>query len=438
MGNISAHNLRYNPFTQAFTAYGYGYSGNPKEVHTIPSSSPYWIYLNEIPREDSPSTLFINEQGGSSFTEVSFTTSPAANQFRVVYGGDGTTTEATAGQGIVEFNSADAGKIVEVKYYALGSIVQNSFLNDVLDGDYGIPHFEKGFTGENNDFYTTFKTQVGNDLNIPGISRPFVTALSDKRVAYIDETNDDLRTYEFDGTNWSQIGNDLNIAGITGGAAYSIAIAALSESRIAFIDVNNEDLRTYDFDGTDWSQTGNDLNISGISTVSLAALTSSRVALVFGTSLRVYDFDGTDWSQTGNTTTLTGLTSNVITTLSSTRIALLSQVGQTLRAYDFDGTDFSLVGEALAVTVNSVVTITSLSNIRVVTFDRGTGDELKIYRFNDVEWQVDFDNEEISGAGDASIAAMRSSRIAFIDQDNEDLRAYDLYYERKVPTPPFI
>ncbi len=125
------NNLRYNPFTQAFTAYGHGYSGNPKEEYTIPASAPYWIYLNEIPKEESPSTLFINEKAGSDWTEVSFVTDPAASQFRVAYGGDGTTTQTTAGQGIVEFNSADAGKTVEVKYYGLGTINQKQLIDEI-------------------------------------------------------------------------------------------------------------------------------------------------------------------------------------------------------------------------------------------------------------------------------------------------------------------
>lgn len=124
--------LRYDPFTQIYTPYGYGYSGNPKEVHIIPASSPYQIHLDEIPKEDSPSTLFINEQGGSPFTEVSFTTVPAAGQFRVTYGGDGTTTQTTAGQGIVEFNVTDAGKTMEVKYFGLGNILQKQFINEIL------------------------------------------------------------------------------------------------------------------------------------------------------------------------------------------------------------------------------------------------------------------------------------------------------------------
>jgi hypothetical protein len=178
----SISNLRYDPFTQTFTPYGYGYGANAKEVHTIPSSSPYWIYLDEIPREDSPSTLFINEQGAGNFTEVSFTTSPAAGQFRVTYGGDGTTTQTTAGQGIVEFNSVDAGKIVEVKYYGLGNILQKQFINDfyetlsknnlLINGYFEIAQRETSFTAattpaNNDDTYLLDRWILlsdGNDI----------------------------------------------------------------------------------------------------------------------------------------------------------------------------------------------------------------------------------------------------------------------------------
>ena len=123
---------RYDPFNQTFSSFGYGYSGNPKEVHIIPSSAPYYVYLNEIPRSDSPSTLLVNEQGGSSFTEVSQSTSPAAGQFRAIYGGDETQPISIVGQGTLEFNSADAGKIMEISYYGMGSIVQKQLFNNVL------------------------------------------------------------------------------------------------------------------------------------------------------------------------------------------------------------------------------------------------------------------------------------------------------------------
>ena len=130
---LSISNYRYNPFTDTFTAYGYGYSGNPEESHTIPSSGPYWVYLNEIPRRDAPSTLAVTHDGGATvFTEVSFTTTPAAGQFRVVYGSEPDSTSGVIGSGIIEFNAADAGKDITVKYYGLGSILQKQFFTDLV------------------------------------------------------------------------------------------------------------------------------------------------------------------------------------------------------------------------------------------------------------------------------------------------------------------
>lgn len=127
------HDFRYNPFTAVITAFGHGYSGNPKEEHVIPSSAPYYIYLNEIPRNDSPSTLLVNEKAGSNWTEVSFATSPAAGQFRAVYGGDGSQPISIVGQGIIEFNSADAGKTMEFAYYGMGSTIQLQLLEQMDD-----------------------------------------------------------------------------------------------------------------------------------------------------------------------------------------------------------------------------------------------------------------------------------------------------------------
>lgn len=146
--SFTAPDYRYDPFNQTFTAFGHGYSGNPKEEYTIPSSAPYYVLLNEIPRDDSPSTLLVNEQGGSSFTEVSFSTSPASGQFRAVYGSDGTEPISNIGQGTLEFNAADAGKTIEVAYYALGAIVQNQFFNKLNDSFYGTPTFASGLTGD--------------------------------------------------------------------------------------------------------------------------------------------------------------------------------------------------------------------------------------------------------------------------------------------------
>ncbi len=143
--------------------------------------------------------------------------------------------------------------------------------------------------------------QVGNDLPIAGVNFPALAELSSTRVAFIDNSNDDLRVYEFtEGSgNWAQVGNDLPIVGVT-----ISALAALSSTRVAFIDSNNRDLRVYDFDETDWAQVGNDLPITGTTFPALAALSSTRIAFIDASNddLRTYALlvsttviDGVEW-----------------------------------------------------------------------------------------------------------------------------------------------
>jgi uncharacterized protein YjbI with pentapeptide repeats len=428
MVNFTAKNLRYDPFAQTYSPYGYGYSGNDKEVKTIPTSSPYWIYLDEIPREDSPSTLFINEFGGSNFSEVSFSTSPASGQFRVVYGGDGTTTIATAGQGIVEFNSADAGKIVQIKYYGLGNISDNQFFGSIFDGKYGVPNTTKLA-------YQSFVAQQGNDLNIAGTGFPSITALSETRIALTDHGNDDLSTYDFDGVDWTKTGNSLALGAITG-----VSITALSSSRIAYIDIDNLDLRVYDFDGTDWSQTGNDLNITGVTDPSITALSSTRIAFIDdgNDDLRTYDFDGTDWSQTGNDLNISGVVYPAIAALSSRRIAFIDEFNIDLRTYEFDGTDWAQVGSDLVLSgIVKYPYITALSDNRIA-FITESDRNLRVYDFDGSNWAQTGYPLSLSGAGGdlhPAITALTSSRIAYIDSENEDLRTY---YAVREYTPPGI
>ena len=83
--------------------------------------------------------------------------------------------------------------------------------------------------------------QIKNELNISGIGLLSITSLSSTRIAFIDDTNNNLRAYDFDGTDWTQAGNELNISGVT-----RPSITALSSSRIAFIDQTNDDLRAND------------------------------------------------------------------------------------------------------------------------------------------------------------------------------------------------
>ena len=112
--------------------------------------------------------------------------------------------------------------------------------------------------------------------------------LATSRVAYTDAGNDEIRVYDFDGTDWVEkftAGTSALLGSFT-----QQATCALSDTRIVFLDGGNiEEITTFDLDTTlgTWSQVGNGLNITGnISTPRLAAMTSpgNNIAGTFSAS----------------------------------------------------------------------------------------------------------------------------------------------------------
>jgi len=83
---------------------------------------------------------------------------------------------------------------------------------------------------------------VGFELTISGVGFPALAALNGTDVAFVNGTHDSLRTYRFDGSNWSQVGNGLTISGVG-----TPALAALNGTDVAFIDETQDSLRTYRF-----------------------------------------------------------------------------------------------------------------------------------------------------------------------------------------------
>jgi len=283
-----------------------------------------------------------------------------------------------------------------------------------------------GIIKDNDRELLTFSIR-GTPLAISGIGNAALAALSSTRVAFIDNTNDDLRTYDFNGSIWSQTGNDLNIAGVG-----LPTITGLTSTRIAFIDDGNDDLRTYDFDGTDWSQAGNDLNIGGgVAAPAITALSSSRIAFIDAVNedLRTYDFDGTDWSQTGNDLNIATVDVSSIAALSSTRVAFIDGGNKQLRAYDFDGTDWTLTGNSF--TMADIAAGISLSAItsNTVVFTDNTNRLFRILKFDGTNWTIislaDYTNPFYSaGAGDS--AACSSNQMAYIDTTSEKLTMFNI------------
>lgn len=119
-------NYRYRSFTNTEVPKLIGYGANPTEDRTIPSSAPYTFLLHETPQFNVPSTthIFDASQGGMELEEVSKTTTPANNQYRVNYD--------ERGNGEVEFNAAQKGHSVNCKYYGLGSLNKIETLQAVV------------------------------------------------------------------------------------------------------------------------------------------------------------------------------------------------------------------------------------------------------------------------------------------------------------------
>ncbi len=133
----------------------------------------------------------------------------------------------------------------------------------------------------------TSATLVGSGLAISTVGNPALAALNGTDVAFIDTSNDQLRTYRFNGSTWSLVGSGLAISTVG-----NPALAALNGTDVAFIDGTNAQLRTYRFNGSTWSLVGSGLTISITGYQALAALNGTDVAFIDynNDQLRTYRF----------------------------------------------------------------------------------------------------------------------------------------------------
>jgi hypothetical protein len=122
--------FRYDPFANGgqgefqpigigFASVGYG--SKAAEVRQVPNSAPYVIKLYEVPYQLTASATEITK-GATTFTEVSQSVTPSSNQYRVVY-------YDNLAMGEIQFNSAQAGEEVTIKYYGLGHTLQKISLD---------------------------------------------------------------------------------------------------------------------------------------------------------------------------------------------------------------------------------------------------------------------------------------------------------------------
>lgn len=164
--------IRVNPFNNA-TNYV-----NLTERHIVPSVSPFVVRLNEVPEKQDPSNMqmyYVDDTTGqtteTALTEVAAT--PGTGEFRPDYSTNAF-DDTSWNTGLIEFSSADAGKIIEVSYTATGTLAgvktnrYPAWWLDRGDGSDGVfnPSGNVTISGEKN--YTSVFIPEGVTVTVDG------------------------------------------------------------------------------------------------------------------------------------------------------------------------------------------------------------------------------------------------------------------------------
>lgn len=155
--------IRVNPFNNA-TNYV-----NLTERHIVPSVSPFVVRLNEVPEKQDPSNMqmfYVDDTTGqtteTALTEVAAT--PGAGEFRPDYSTNAF-DDTSWNTGLIEFSSADAGKIIEVSYTATGTLA------GVKTNRYPAWWLDRG-DGSDGAFNPTADTTISGEKNYTSVFIP--------------------------------------------------------------------------------------------------------------------------------------------------------------------------------------------------------------------------------------------------------------------------
>lgn len=252
--------------------------------------------------------------------------------------------------------------------------------------------------------------QVGTSTAISSTANT-MTALSPDRVVTLHNNTGLLRTYEFDGTNWTQVGNNGNI-GFSNN--FQGAITALSPNQIAHVNASDDSIRTFEFDGTNWTQLAS-TSIGIINgDAAITALSPTRVAVIKANVLYTYEFDGTRWVRIGSGLNISGSSFSTLTTLSPNRVAHIDNANDLLRTYEFNGARWSQVGSGLSVVIGNVSSqLATLSPSRVAfAYFSGSGiDSIHTFDFNGTNWSQIASTSIGSSVAFSGLAAISPNRV---------------------------
>ena len=279
--------------------------------------------------------------------------------------------------------------------------------------------------------------QVGNSLTITGANFAEIAALNSNTIAIYSGALGELRTYQFDGTNWTLVGNAFSLT-LPGGG--SIDICKLTANSIVRNGSSIDALQVYEWDGSDWSfDFSSNLSSTGFN-YQMVAMTETRIAQVFELNpdrLQAYDIvtelEAFSWSAVGNFFNLDVDTPPVVTLptvarLSNARVAVYDQSRRYLRTMEFDGADWSQIGNSLAIADagNSDPDIAGLTTNRIAFVDE-SNDQLRLYVFDGSDWSQEGASYSLGSLADPSITALSPTRVVVYNRTGTTLTTYDLY-----------
>jgi hypothetical protein len=216
------------------------------------------------------------------------------------------------------------------------------------------------------------------------------------------------------------------------------SMVALSKSRIAIAKVGNDELLTYDFDGSTWSEL-NSVSTSTLSRPSITALTSTLVAYIDHTSPTLRLYNPVTWAAiSGGSLSIPSLTYPVITAVSSDTIALLDASDKTLKEYSWSGSALFLnssTNVASKITGNDLA-ITTLGNRVVVFLDCASGYIQTYWNYNYGGLGFFRLSSYNTGRtyGNAKIVALSNNHIVIIDDTSDAMYIYGIEYQTKSDT----
>lgn len=254
-------------------------------------------------------------------------------------------------------------------------------------------------------------SQVGNANNSTG-ANPLCAVIDVNTIAYHDSANDQLRTYSWDGTDWTQIGNALSLPTSVKGAMTSFAT-----NTIAHVDASLNTVATYFWDGTNWAQVGNSFSPGSFFNPAVAGLTATEIAY-FDTSndlLQRLSWDGTNWSVVGNSTLITGAGSGCdMTALDSNTVVLCDQTTDTVRTLSWNGTDWLPVGNTFQ-SGGGEPYMAALNATSMIFGDRSSGATAK-YTWDGTDWTQVGDSISLVADGRISLSTLDPSNIVAATQ----------------------